>query len=374
MTGIGQRKFMKATKLKNFAVICIAAGKSQLPVIAKAKSLGYTIVAIDQNKEAPGFKHADYKIYQSTYDADLIIEELDKLDKKIEWAGVINRSSGPPVISAAKICKYFHLPGVPVESAESLVNKDQMRTACSKRNIPIPNYKIYEIDECNSESIDLLPFVVKPALSLIGKSGVSVVRTKDKIAPSIKYASENTINNKILFEEFLQGPDISLVSFVNDGQLFPICLVEEINIEKKDGTLAAKGYKTLHSDLNDWTQQAHDIARNIISEFNIKRSAFMISLRSDSNKNLRLIEVHLDIGGDLMIEAFYPKAFNFDFLKFAVEMAVGINKSPIDLKVKPTAIYYNEGDGLLSDRGYKVFTAKTMQILEDKILKASLQN
>ena len=36
--------------------------------------------------------------------------------------------------------------------------------------------------------------------------------------------------------------------------------------------------------------------------------------------------------------------------------------------------YYNEGDGLLSDRGYKVFTAKTMQILEDKILKASLQN
>ena len=84
--------------------------------------------------------------------------------------------------------------------------------------------------------------------------------------------------------------------------------------------------------------------------------------------------MHLDIGGDLMIEAFYPKAFNFDFLKFAVEMAVGITKTPIDLKVKPTAIYYNEGDGLISDRGYKVFTASTMQMLEDKILKESLQN
>ncbi len=135
----------------------------------------------------------------------------------------------------------------------SLVNKDQMRSACSKRNIPIPNYKIYEVDECNSESIDLLPVVAKPALSLIGKSGVSVIRTKDKIVPSIRYASENTINNKILFEEFLQGPDISLVSFVNDGQLFPICLMEEINVEKKDGTLSAKGYKTYSSDLNNWT-------------------------------------------------------------------------------------------------------------------------
>ena len=75
-----------------------------------------------------------------------------------------------------------------------------------------------------------------------------------------------------------------------------------------------------------------------------------------------------------MIEAFYPKAFNFDFLKLAVEMAVGISKTPLDLNVKPTAIYYNEGHGLLSDRGYKVFTAGTMQILEDKIIKASLQN
>ena len=365
---------MKTTKLKNFAVICLAAGKSQLPVIAKAKSLGYTIVAIDQNKDAPGFEHADHKIFQSTYDADQIIIELDKLGNKLKWVGVINRSSGPPVISAAKICKHFNLPGVPVESAQSLVNKDQMRTACLKRNIPIPNYKIYEVDDCNSLSIDLLPVVAKPALSLIGKSGVSVIRSKDKIGPSIKYATENTINNKILLEEFLQGPDFSLISFVNDGQLFPICLLEEINIEEKDGTISAKGYKTYDSDLNNWTQQAHHIAHNIISGFNIKRSAFMISFRSDSNKNLRLIEVHLDIGGDLMIEAFYPKALNFDFLKLAVEMAVGISESPLDLKVKPTAIYYNKGDGLLSDRGYKVFTANTMQILEDKILKASLQN
>ena len=98
---------MNTTKPKRPAVICLAAGKSQLPVITKAKFLGYTVVAIDQNKDAPGFEHADYKIYQSTYDADQIIKELDKLANKFKWVGVINRSSGPPVISAAKICKHF---------------------------------------------------------------------------------------------------------------------------------------------------------------------------------------------------------------------------------------------------------------------------
>ena len=75
---------MKATNLNKFALICLAAGKSQLPVIEKAKSLGYTIVAIDRNREADGFKYADYKIYKSTYDADEIIKELDKFkDVKI---------------------------------------------------------------------------------------------------------------------------------------------------------------------------------------------------------------------------------------------------------------------------------------------------
>ncbi len=363
---------MKVTNFDGFAVICLAAGKSQLPVIAKAKSLGYTIVAIDKNKDAPGFEYADYKIYQSTYDADLIIKELNSLSKKLKWIGVINRSSGPPVITAAKICKHFKLPGVPIESAESLVNKDQMRIACSKKNIPTPNYEIYEVDECNSVNIEKYPVVVKPALSLVGKSGVSIIRSEDKVESSIKYATKNTINKKILLEEFLKGPDLSLISFVNGGQLFPLCLLEEINIEKKDGTLSPRGYKTHESDSDNWTKQAQDIAKKIISKFNIERSAFMISFRSDSNNNLRLIEVHLDIGGDLMIEAFYPRAFHFDFLKLAVEMAVGVAKCPTNIKVKPTAIYYNEVNELSTDRNYKIFTANTNHMLEEKILKASL--
>jgi len=361
---------MKATNFNKLAVICLAAGKSQKPIIATAKSLGYAVVAIDQNREADGFKYTDFKIYQSTYDFDAIIKELDKLKNKYNFIGVINRSSGPPVITAAKISKHFNLPGVPIESAKILVNKDKMRIACSKRNIPSPKYKIYHIDKCNTVSIDKLPVVVKPALSLVGKSGVSIIRSKNKIKSSIKYAIENTINKKILLEEFLKGPDLSLVSFVDDGQLYPICLLEEINIEKKDGTLSAKGYKTHDSDINNWTQQAYYIAKKIISEFNIERSAFMISFRSDSKNNLRLIEVHLDIGGDLMIEAFYPKAFPFDFLKLAVEMATGVAICPINFKVKPTAIYYNEGNGLLSDRDYKIFTANTKQMLEKKISKA----
>ena len=57
------------------SIVCLAAGKSQTPLIRKAKSLGYLIVAVDRDESAIGMKYADTKICQSTYDAEAIIKE-----------------------------------------------------------------------------------------------------------------------------------------------------------------------------------------------------------------------------------------------------------------------------------------------------------
>ena len=151
---------------------------------------------------------------------------------------------------------------------------------------------------------------MKPALSLVGKKWVSIVHSKNKINLAIKYAEKSTINNKILVEEYLSGPDVSLISFVNDSKLFPICLLEEINIENNDGSISPKGYRTLKSKNKNLQKKATDIAKKIVSKFKIKRTSFMVSLRSNKRDKLKLIEIHLDIGGDLLIEHF-PKSSTF---------------------------------------------------------------
>jgi hypothetical protein len=351
------------------AVICLAAGKFQELVIAKAKTLGYVVVAIDRNKTSPGFQYADIKIYQSTYDADAIIKELESLQDKFRWVGVLNRSSGPPVITAAKICKYFNIPGVPIESAQNLVNKDELRESCLKYGISSPAYKTYSTDECEIVFSNKFPIVVKPALSLVGKSGISIVRSKEDLKESIDYAIENTVNGKIIVEEFLEGPDISLVSFVTDGKLCSLCLLDEINKEQEDGTMAGIGFKTHSKDENDWILQVRKISIEIISNFKIERSPFMVSFRANSNNVLKLMEVHLDLGGDLLIEEVYPSAFSFDFLELAVEMSLGKTKCPNKFNIKPTAIYYDEGNSLLTNRGYSVFSADSYQLLDEKIIE-----
>ena len=96
----------------------------------------------------------------------------------------------------------------------------------------------------------------------------------------------------------------------------------------------------------------------------------MVSLRSNSRDKLKLIEIHLDIGGDLLIETFFPKALPFDFLKLAVESAVGIAKYPSNFQITPTAIFYK--DGVVSDKAYKVLTSKNNKLLDKKILKSKI--
>ena len=79
------------------AVICLAAGKSQLVVIRKAKELGFSVIAVDRNPAAPGFQLADERIIASTYESVPILSELDRFINEYDIAGVVNRSSGPPV-------------------------------------------------------------------------------------------------------------------------------------------------------------------------------------------------------------------------------------------------------------------------------------
>lgn len=353
---------------KRDAVICLAAGKSQLPIIIKAKKLGYLIIAIDKNRLAPGFKYADYKIYHSTYDSDKVINKIKKLNVKV--IGILNKSSGPPVITTAKIAKNFKIPGVKVSVAKTFINKDKMRNAFAKQGLPIPKYFIYKKHKYKTSNKHTLPFIVKPSLSLVGKKGVSVVKSKDKIFDAIKYAENNTINNKILIEEYIEGKDFSLISFVNNFKLFPICLLEELNIESKNGKIIPMGYRTIKPQYNFLKPKIFDIAKKIIYNFEIKRSPLMISFRKNLKNELKIIEIHLDIGGDYLIEKFFPKALSYNFETIAIKMALGEQKLQTNISVKPTAIFYKDRE--VSDKSCKVLSARTDNNLEKKISKLKL--
>jgi len=352
--------------LKN-TLICIGAGKSQYPVISIAKELGYAVVVLDQNPDAPGFEIADEKICSSTFDVGPLLEPIEILSKKYNITGILNRSSGPPVVTAAILAAQLQLPYYSEKSAISIVNKHLLMETCSEYGISAPkSYALSKGEELNTEGINY-PCVVKPSLSLLGKSGITVVNDKDKLNDAINYAFSFTINDCISIDEYIEGKDISFVSFVDDGELVPICLLDEINTNDEDGKMTGKGFAMPSAHESTIIDLVELSTKNIIDTFGITRSPLMVSFRIDNTNTPKLIEVHLDLGGDLLIEKLFPKALNYNFLEHSIQLLAGEKPSIPNINIIPTAIIFDKSDDLVSEKKNTLIQAKDRMDLDTLI-------
>ena len=329
------------------------------------------VVAIDKNPNAPGFKYVDITINKSTHDADGIITELKKLGDNFNWLGVLNRSSGPPVITTAIICNYFDLPNLPINSAKTVINKNLLHRFCHSRKIPMPDYKIFSINENVNIQNFKLPLVIKAAFTLIGKSGITIVRKREDCMSAINYASKCTINNRIIVEEYIKGSDHTMIGFVQNKKYYPIIFLDELNKENYDGKISGAGFR-VHKPTKDklLEKNAQDISQELVKHLKIIRSPFISSFRRNEKGDLFLIEVHMDIGGDLVIEEILPRVLPYDFKEFVVKMLMGAIPPVHAFPQKPVAVIYNDGQELIRNKGFKILSEDSHQILSEKIKDA----
>lgn len=355
------------TKVKPPALICMGAGKSQVELIKKIKKLGFKSISIDINKNSQGFKFSEIVINKSTHDFEHLEEELKNLRNDFDILGIVNRSSGPPVITAAKIANFLGMETISVSSATTVINKHLLYNFCKLNSIDTPKTLVFNSNMKINPEINY-PALIKPSLSLVGKSGISLILNEDQIKHGIKSAASNTINNKILFQEYIPGIDISFIAFVKNNLLQPICYLEELNSLNISNKIYGKGFKTLdHNKYSNIISNLNSIAHNIIKALNIHHSPLNLSFRFDGNI-LYLIEIHLDIGGDLLMEQLLPAALNIDYAEVAIKQSVMETSFYYEYQnPTPTAILFSEGDELISNKDFNILRANSYSELDNFI-------
>ena len=350
------------------SIICIGGGESQLPLIKEIKKQGWHLIIIDQNPEAPGFIFGDLKIVESTHNFDLLQKYFVDLKRSLEIIGIINRSSGPPVITASKLAKFLGLQTIPIDAAENCVNKHLLCQALEKFGLNIPNTHSFKTTESVKYTIRS-PAIVKPSLSLIGKSGIKFVKDQKELISAVQYAKDNTLNDHIIIQDFVDGIDISLISFVKNSKPYPICYLQEINPIGDNGIVLGRAFKTLNSNkFSKIIKNIDKLIEAIIYKFNIKNSPLNVAFRLDSQEQLSVIEIHLDLGGDLLLEQLIPAALELNLGELAVEHITNSKFSHTYKTPKPTAVIFEPGDGLLiRERNFKLIQAKTFDNLDMQI-------
>ncbi|MCQ1538193.1 ATP-grasp domain-containing protein [Methanocalculus taiwanensis] len=354
------------------AVIVIGAGKSQVLVIKKAKSMGFAVIGVDRDRNAPGFTLCDEKVYLSTYESQPIIERIKDLMTVYDLRGVINRSSGVPVVTCADICSAFHLPGVATQAVKKIIDKSQLISFCNKNNISAPHcIAVNSFKELNQYTVRY-PCIVKPALSTVGKCGVTHVEREKELEQAFKKAKKISVTGFVNIEEYIEGRDVSLISVVRDGVVYPITLLDEINTRDQSGEIVGVGFAvpSIFTNQNE-ELKIHALAADVVTTFNLGTTIFIMSCRCNFKDNPRLIEIHLDLGGDLVLDQLIPASTDFDIVSFFIRVLTGDEPKVFKNDFTPAAIIYGREDGLISERGCTLIQRNSREELS-KVLDSLL--
>lgn len=199
----------------NKTLLIVSAGIEAVPGIKLAKKLGLTVVVSDSNPMAPGFEFADYKLIASTYDVEATVLAATEFHKKVRPInGVICIASDVP-LTVATVASKLNLPSIPIESAKLAIDKLAMKKCFEKDKIPIPWFSSVESYDHFKELVCSKKFqlVVKPVDSR-GSRGVLRIKEGADLEWIYKTAKKNSPTNRVILEQFLEGPQVSTESLI----------------------------------------------------------------------------------------------------------------------------------------------------------------
>lgn len=209
-------------------VIIVGAGSFQIPAIMEAKRMGLFVVALDGNNDAPGFEFADERIVVDIRNPEACLREV----KELRPAAALGLATEVAVVTVAAIAEHYGLKGPSVEAAYNCTSKLRMRQRFMENAIPSPRFHLIT-DEKDLNSLSQLfgyPLVIKPSDSA-GSRGVSIVSSLEGLHDAFHHAAKFSVSGEILIEEFMEGVEISVEAFIQDGDVTILALSDKKRTE-----------------------------------------------------------------------------------------------------------------------------------------------
>ena len=207
----------------NKTLLIICAGIESIPGYIKAKNLGLYLLGSDINKEAPALKFADESLIACTYDINKtvkIAKEYHKNKRNID--GVISIGSDIP-LTVARVSHEINVPSISINTALLASDKLAMKNQFKRTGVSIPWYsEVLSSDHLNEIRNNInSKLIIKPADSR-GARGVLLLSPSIKSDWAFSYSKKFSPSNKVIIEEFIDGPQISTESIVINGKCYTV--------------------------------------------------------------------------------------------------------------------------------------------------------
>lgn len=197
-------------------VMILGAGVMQIPLIRKARDMGFFVIASDKSPNAPGFKYSDYALKIDTKNASGHVAFALANKERFNIRGVV--AGADVAVTASIISEALGFPGIPVEVALRSNNKWLMKKRWLADGVPTPYAE--EVSTL-AEAMRVvrkvgLPCMVKAVDNAASRGSRRIDRVKE-LAAALKDAKAHSTTNTALIEEYVEGSEQSVEMIVYNG-------------------------------------------------------------------------------------------------------------------------------------------------------------
>lgn len=310
-------------------LLVLAAGILQVPVIKKAKEIGYYVIAADGDSNAVGLQLADKAICANITDEEVML----KIAREQHIDGVIHPCSEVSMNVMGRINDELGLAGISKEQAIRATNKHLMREAFEQGNAPSPKSILTENVEDAWEHL-LNDFstdgILKPSRNSGSRGIAKVTRDMDKadFINAYNIALNESRDKSVLIEQFIEGPEFSIEIIVWNGE------VNVLTVTDKKTTGAPHFVELGHSQpscfsANDVeTLKAAAVAG--VKALGVNNCACHAEAKLMDGKAY-LMEIGARLGGDFISTELTHLSTGIDMVAAAIDVALGMEP---DLSIK----------------------------------------
>lgn len=307
-------EIVSKTENKNIAII--GASYLQLPLIQKAKEMGYITHVFAWKANDVGEKEADYFYPISIVEKEEILKVC--IEKKV--CGICSIASDLANITVNYVAEKMNLKGNGINATTKSTNKHIMRETFEKNGNPSPKSILVD-DNTDLTKLDLeLPIIIKPT-DRSGSRGIYKLESFENITSAIEKAKAESFEKKVLVEEYAEGEEYSVEYISYNGKHTFLALT------KKYTTGAPNFIETGHLEPAPVDSKTLEKVKNVISNalnsLEIKNGASHSEIKIDEKGNIKIIEIGSRMGGDCIGSDLVRYSTGYDFVKMVIDVACG---------------------------------------------------
>ena len=312
---------------KGLKALVLAGGLPQIALLEDLKKRGITTVLADYFENPVAKPYADIFYQESTLD----IPAITRVAKQEQVDFLITVCTDQALLTVAKVSQELGLPCyIDYQTALNVTNKSYMKEIFKLKDISTAKFEV--MASLDFEKIKELsyPLIVKP-VDCNSSKGVKKVENASELEMAFENAVKLSRTGTAIVEEFIDGPELSVDVYVENGvaKLLSVSQLDKIPEKDKFVIFRSKAPENMSAELE---AQITETAQKIADAFNLKNSPMLIQMISNGNKGY-VLEFSARTGGGekfIMIE----KVSGFDVIGAVVDLTLG--NFPKVRKERPT--------------------------------------